>query len=501
MTLALTLFGIAGLTELFIYLRPFWHVRRVLAAAMLVFVASVSGLLFADHACLASSLLVIISLYRVFNLLRLVEGRMQEQYLHRVTLRSSLVLLVFQVLILILWAGSYLISVPAPAGWSLLALGQLLVAIVVYRTTRHYLRASVPPVVGQFLSNHDLPSITVCIPARNETEALEECLQSLVASTYPKLEVLVLDDCSQDRTPEIIKSFAHDGIRFIKGDEPPKHWLAKNWAYARLAEEANGELLVFGGVDIRFSPDSLRMLVTSMKAEHTKMACLIPRNEMMIGRHAGQSTLLQPMRYAWEFCLPRTFLRRQPVLSSCWAIDHSLLKHVGGFEAVLSAITPESHFANAAAQSGSYHFIAADGDFAVTSNKSLSEQWQTAVRTRYPQLHRRPEAVFAFSVAELACLVAPFVMALVAAILHDWLIAAVCSVSYLLQAISYSRVVRLTYRRFLLRSMITLLGAAILDVAIRHYSMWRYEFSEVLWKGRNVCLPVMHVVPHLPNEP
>jgi hypothetical protein len=29
--------------------------------------------------------------------------------------------------------------------------------------------------------------------------------------------------------------------------------------------------------------------------------------------------------------------------------------------------------------------------------------------------------------------------------------------------------------------------------------MWQYEFHEVLWKGRNVCLPVMRIIPNLPK--
>jgi len=37
------------------------------------------------------------------------------------------------------------------------------------------------------------------------------------------------------------------------------------------------------------------------------------------------------------------------------------------------------------------------------------------------------------------------------------------------------------------------------DVALLHYSMWKYEFSIVEWKGRNVCIPAMHVVPRLPS--
>jgi hypothetical protein len=32
-------------------------------------------------------------------------------------------------------------------------------------------------------------------------------------------------------------------------------------------------------------------------------------------------------------------------------------------------------------------------------------------------------------------------------------------------------------------------------------SMFKYEFSTVIWKDRNICIPVMHVIPKLPDLP
>src|SRR5688500_11530400 len=63
----------------------------------------------------------------------------------------------------------------------------------------------------------EMPSVTVCIPARNEMHALAECLERVLASDYEKLEILVFDDSSLDDTPTLIKSFAHEGVRFVPG--------------------------------------------------------------------------------------------------------------------------------------------------------------------------------------------------------------------------------------------------------------------------------------------
>ena len=51
--------------------------------------------------------------------------------------------------------------------------------------------------------------VTVIVPCKNEERHIAECLESILANDYPKekLEVLVIDGMSQDRTREIIKKY------------------------------------------------------------------------------------------------------------------------------------------------------------------------------------------------------------------------------------------------------------------------------------------------------
>lgn len=59
-------------------------------------------------------------------------------------------------------------------------------------------------------NNPVLHSVTVIIPARNEEENIEQCLNSLIAQNYPrdKLSIIVVDDQSSDRTPNIVARIA-----------------------------------------------------------------------------------------------------------------------------------------------------------------------------------------------------------------------------------------------------------------------------------------------------
>jgi chlorobactene glucosyltransferase len=347
-------------------------------------------------------------------------------------------------------------------------------------------------------ADRELPTVTVAIPARNETEDLEQCLQSIVGSDYPKLEVIVLDDCSQTkRTPEIIKDFAQDGVRFIQGREPADTWLPKNQAYARLAEEASGEYILFCGVDVRFERQSVHKLVTTMLDRKKQMLCVLPRR---LASAYGHASLIQAMRYWWELVPPRRSFRRPPVLSSCWIIQSKVLSKAGGFAAIARSIVPEAYFAKFVLPGDGYSFLRSTDGLGISSNKAVADQRNTAVRMRYPQLHRRPEQVAMLTCAEIIFLVLPFVMV----VAGFWIEIGV--VTQLLAALAAILLV-VTYELSVLSTHVNtggfgLIGqplAALTDIALLHYSMWRYELSIVEWKGRNVCVPVMHVVSHLPD--
>jgi hypothetical protein len=52
--------------------------------------------------------------------------------------------------------------------------------------------------------------------------------------------------------------------------------------------------------------------------------------------------------------------------------------------------------------------------------------------------------------------------------------------------------------RFPVRAIYEFPVAALVDCCLLLVSMLQYEFATVTWKERNVCIPVMHVIPHLP---
>lgn len=445
-----------------------------------------------------SAVLLAISLLRVFAMFRILHGRMHDRYMRIASRRTVGILVAAQVVVVAVWQLWHLNPSHWTAVWVALGVLQCAVALMLLSATIRRLRHTAWPATDRRYSDAELPTVTIAIPARNETEDLQLCLESIIASDYPKLEVIVLDDCSQTRrTPEIIRGFAHDGVRFIRGEEPSEIWLPKNQAYNRLASEASGAYILFCGVDIRLDPGALRSMVSVMLQRKKAMLSVLPDRAPEVRNRFSPA---QAMRYFWELVPPRRLFGKPPVLSSCWMVTKDALHRNGGFEAVRRSITPEAYFARQLAVSDEYSFMRAGDVLGVVSMKGLAEQRDTAMRIRYPQLHRRPESVGMVSAAEILFLIAPFVLAIggywFGIGLIPTLLAALAS---LLLAITNALVAQATHLSNSALGFITLPYITAYDLVLMYYSMWRYEFSVVDWKGRNICVPAMHVIPRLPK--
>ena len=108
------------------------------------------------------------------------------------------------------------------------------------------------------------PRLSVIITARNEGPRIRECLASLRASTYAELEILAIDDRSEDLTGQVMLELAAEDprIRVLQITELPENWLGKNHAMWTGAEAANGDLLLFTDGDVIYEPDAFRQYLT-----------------------------------------------------------------------------------------------------------------------------------------------------------------------------------------------------------------------------------------------
>ncbi len=107
--------------------------------------------------------------------------------------------------------------------------------------------------------------VTVVVPARNEAANIVACLQSIVSGTYPAdlLEILVVDDHSEDDTAVRVRQFAAQApVRIRLLELSGTGVFGKKKAIERAVTEARGALIVTTDADCVVPPDWLRLLVS-----------------------------------------------------------------------------------------------------------------------------------------------------------------------------------------------------------------------------------------------
>ncbi len=132
--------------------------------------------------------------------------------------------------------------------------------------------------------------LSVIIPARNEEANLRACLETLVAQ-HEKVfaldvdwEILVVDDESQDRTPNIAQEFAgkYPGVRLLTA--PPfelrgaqRGFTGKTNACWTGAQASQGRWLLFTDADTRHEPGNLRRALHEAERNHVALLSYSPR--------------------------------------------------------------------------------------------------------------------------------------------------------------------------------------------------------------------------------
>lgn len=119
------------------------------------------------------------------------------------------------------------------------------------------------------------------VPARNERHNIERCVRSLLESTYPTLEVIVVDDRSTDDTASIVQQIAHHDarLRLVRGEEPPAGWFGKSWACWQGYRDAGGDYLLFTDADASHGPELLPRAMTALADVRADLLTVLPHQE------------------------------------------------------------------------------------------------------------------------------------------------------------------------------------------------------------------------------
>ncbi|HEX5635101.1 MAG TPA: glycosyltransferase family 2 protein, partial [Gemmatimonadales bacterium] len=153
----------------------------------------------------------------------------------------------------------------------------------------------VPPLVGAWrlrgsrdLAEHPavVPDratlVSVIVPARDEAANIARCVRSVLGTTWPALEVIVVDDQSRDGTGDIARAIARadQRLRVVETAPLPPGWFGKPWACTTGAGEARGEILLFADADTTHAPTLLARAVRRMDEDRLDMLTVAGHQEL-----------------------------------------------------------------------------------------------------------------------------------------------------------------------------------------------------------------------------
>lgn len=161
-----------------------------------------------------------------------------------------------------------------------LAVISLLLALLPLALFAKNFRLFQPPPTGQHDGN-SAPSVSVLIPARNEEKSIGAAVKSVLASNDVELEIIVLDDQSEDKTAEIVQDLARidPRVKLISADSLPQGWCGKQFACHTLAGHAKYPILTFLDADVRLSPDAMSRMVLFMQQSSAGLVSGFPCQE------------------------------------------------------------------------------------------------------------------------------------------------------------------------------------------------------------------------------
>ena len=124
-------------------------------------------------------------------------------------------------------------------------------------------------------------AVSVLIPARNEEGSIDNAIDSILRSSHPKFELLVLDDHSEDKTASIVQAFANrdNRVKLVESAPLPEGWNGKQHGCWQLANQARHDYLLFLDADVRLTTDAVTRCVAEQLLRDAPLVSGFPLQE------------------------------------------------------------------------------------------------------------------------------------------------------------------------------------------------------------------------------
>ena len=137
------------------------------------------------------------------------------------------------------------------------------------------------------------PSVTLLIPTYNEEDVIRRKLENSIALDYPReqLEILVIDDASDDATTDIVREYHGRGVTLVRKRERSGKMSSLEIGF----ERASGEIVVLSDASPSYEPKSLKSLLQPFHDPDVGVA---------VGRLAvwdSENSVAKPAGFYWKY--------------------------------------------------------------------------------------------------------------------------------------------------------------------------------------------------------
>lgn len=165
------------------------------------------------------------------------------------------------------------------------------------------------------------PLLSVVVPVHNGQSQLPRCLDGLRLSEYSNFEVIVVDDCSADRTPQIV---LQSGAQYIRTASKLGPAGARNVG----AQKANGTIIVFVDADVVLPPSALALINEDFECD--------PELAALFGSYcdapAWQDFFSQYKNLMHHYIHQNSNEHAVTFWAGCGAVRKDIFQKVGGFD-------------------------------------------------------------------------------------------------------------------------------------------------------------------------
>lgn len=112
------------------------------------------------------------------------------------------------------------------------------------------------------MTDHPIPKVSIILPVYNGARYVRESIDSCLGQTFTDFELIIVDDCSTDETPEIIRSYQDQRIKYVRNEANQRLPKSLNIGFAL----TTGEYLTWTSDDNSYLPEAIEKLLTVLKS-------------------------------------------------------------------------------------------------------------------------------------------------------------------------------------------------------------------------------------------